>query len=399
MTSEGFPVQSLFPNDTFTGFGPSLIHPSGFTPCRAEARGRRKLRDGIRADGPRLPGVYGMIDRRGRLIYVGKAKSLRCRLMSYFRENSRDPKAGRIIARADSIIWETACDEFAALIRELELIRQFRPRFNVQGLPGNRRYIYLALGRAPAPYAFATREPTGKEGALYGPLVGGARVREAARRLNDGFQLRDCNQRQKMRFADQRDLFETELAPGCLRHEIGTCLGPCAGLCSQRAYGSKIAKTRDFLEGKDRTLLQSIETEMLGASLKMEYERAMSLRDKLADLRWLTDRLVWLKHVRQEHSFVYPLVGADERTLWYLIERGQVRAALYPPKTARGRRDLLAKVNEIYADRKPVNLMPHGQVDSVLLVAAWFRKRPEEKQRAQTADAVREICMEDARCV
>ena len=381
-------MQSLFTFDTFSGFGPSHIHPGSFQACVASATGRRQLRAGIREQVPRLPGIYGMIDRKGRLIYVGKAKSLRCRLMSYFRVKSRDPKAGRIMQRVETITWETGCNEFAALVRELELIQRFRPRFNVQGQPGNRRYMYLALGRSPVPYAYATREPTGRELALYGPLVGAAHVREAARRLNDAFGLRDCSSRQTMRFAGQPDLFDLEFTPGCLRHAIGTCLGPCAGLCSQKQYSRQIDRTKQFLDGVDRSLLKDLEREMLDASAALQFERAMAVRDKLADLKWLTDRLVWLKHARQDHSFIYPLTGPDERTVWYLIDRGQVQHAAYPPRTRRQREAVQKLITSTYAERRPTTLMPRKLVDSVLLVAAWFRKRPEERALALTPEAV-----------
>ena len=93
-----------------------------------------------------------MLDRQGHLIYVGKAKLLRNRLLSYFRKGSRNEKAGRIIGRTGTVIWEPAPSEFHALIRELELIRRWRPGFNVLGIPGSERYVYFCLGRQPAPY-------------------------------------------------------------------------------------------------------------------------------------------------------------------------------------------------------------------------------------------------------
>jgi excinuclease ABC subunit C len=384
-------VKSLFPSDTFTGFGPSRVHPAGYSPTLTQIDGRKAkvLREGVRGEAPRVPGVYGMLDRRGQLVYVGKAKLLRARLLSYFRVNSRDPKAGRIIERTERIIWEPAPDEFGALIRELELIRRFRPIFNVQGQPGRQRHIYLCLGRAPAPYAFVSREPTGKETAVFGPLVGAARAGDAARRLNDAFRLRDCSQRQKMHFADQRDLFSLELTPGCLRFDIGACLGPCARLCTQAGYGASARAAHDFLDGADRRLLTDLEAEMTAAAQSFQYERAMALRDKLADLRWLTDRLVWLKNARQEHSYVYPLEGHDGRAVWYLVERGQVRGAVYPPRGQRSRSAVARLLDEVYARGGTATgtVMPKGQVDSVLLVAAWFRKRPEERERCLKWDA------------
>src|SRR5918911_1545998 len=120
---------------------------------------RRALRQRVRRDGVRLPGVYGMIDGSGELIYVGKAKCLRSRLLSYFRPRSRDPKAGRILENTRLLAWEVAVDEFAALLRELELIRRWQPRFNVQGQPGRRRRTYVCVGRRPAPYVFLTARP------------------------------------------------------------------------------------------------------------------------------------------------------------------------------------------------------------------------------------------------
>ena len=100
----------------------------------------------IRREVPCAPGVYGMVDRQGELIYVGQSKSLRNRLVSYF-AGSAPCKAQRIIAHAQRLLWETAPDEFAALLRELELIRRRRPQFNVRGQPNRRRPPYLILGR------------------------------------------------------------------------------------------------------------------------------------------------------------------------------------------------------------------------------------------------------------
>ena len=145
------------------------------------------LRDAIRQQCPRRPGVYGMVDPRGRLIYVGKAKCLRARLLGYFRAASRDPKAGRIIEATRAVVWEFAANEFAALLRELELIRRWTPSYNVQGRPGRRRGMYIVLGKKPGTYLFATAEPPADLIACYGPLPGAAFVQEAARRLRQSW--------------------------------------------------------------------------------------------------------------------------------------------------------------------------------------------------------------------
>src|SRR5262249_14915687 len=141
-----------------------------------------KLRLQVQQECPRRPGVYGMLDAQEELIYVGKAKCLRSRLLGYFRVGSRDPKAGRILEQTRTILWERAASEFAALLRELELIRRWQCRFNVQGQPGRRRPQYICLGRRPAPHAFLARQPPAGALACFGPVPAGRRVREAVRR-------------------------------------------------------------------------------------------------------------------------------------------------------------------------------------------------------------------------
>src|SRR5262249_53699103 len=162
-----------------------------------------------------------MVDARGELIYVGKAKCLRSRLLSYFRPHSRDPKAGKIVAQTRQLAWEPAASEFAALLRELELIRRWQPRWNVAGQPKRLRRGSVCVGRRPAPYVFLARQPPATAQSCSGPVPLGETAREAVRRLNDLYRLRDCPQAQTMSFRDQGELFPEERSAGCLRYEIG----------------------------------------------------------------------------------------------------------------------------------------------------------------------------------
>jgi excinuclease ABC subunit C len=334
-----------------------------------------------------------MVDSRGTLIYVGKAKCLRTRLLSYFRANSRDPKAGRIVDHTRAIIWEFAPSEFAALLRELELIRRWKPPYNVQGLPGNRRAVYICLGRKPAPYLYLARLPPADALACFGPLHGRERVGEAVRRLNDCFRLRDCEQSQKMHFADQRELFPVLRLAGCLRYEIGTCSGPCASQVSRSSYGRQARAARAFLDGTDDGPLRTLEREMVAASAAQAYERAAALRDKLDVLRWLAERLAWLQRARREHTFVYVVPGNDGGTLWYLIHRGRVRAALPAPHDPLARQNVRAAVEAVFTDSgRDEGPLPTDQLDSILLVAGWFRKHPDERQRLLTPAGALELC-------
>lgn len=379
----------LFDAEPFAGFGPSRFRPAGEVAVGHRVRGRSQAKLGreMRAHAPKLPGVYGMLDARGKLVYVGKAKSLRARLLSYFRTNSRDPKAGRILDRTRTLLWEEANDEFAALLRELELIRRHRPRFNVLGQPGPRRYVYLCLGKAPAPYAYLTRDPTGKEVARYGPLVGRDRAADAVRRLNDWFKLRDCPSTVLMAFADQPELFEDgHRTAKCLRYDIANCLGPCGGLCTRREYAANVRAAKAFLDGRDRTLLAELTRRMTAAAAELRFEQATALRDRLQLLSWLDDRLRFLRTARQGGSFVYPLTGPAGGTVWYLIHRGEVRAALREPRRPATQTAAVEVIEHVFAEPGGVEVTDHT-VDSVLLVTAWFKKHAAEKARLMTKAA------------
>ncbi|HET6572239.1 MAG TPA: GIY-YIG nuclease family protein [Fimbriiglobus sp.] len=379
----------LFAAEPFTGFGLSRFRPAGEVPVGHHVRGRSQAALGreMKAHAPKLPGVYGMLDARGRLVYVGKAKSLRARLLSYFRTESRDPKAGRIIARTRTLLWEEANDEFAALLRELELIRRHRPRFNVLGQPGPRRYVYLCLGKAPAPYAYLTRDPTGKEVARYGPLVGRDRADDAVRRLNDWFKLRDCPTTVPMAFADQPELFpDGDRSAKCLRFDIANCLGPCGGLCTRKEYAANVRAARAFLDGRDRTLLKELTQRMMAAASELRFEQAMALRDRLQLLAWLDDRLRFLRTARQGGSFVYPLTGPAGGTVWYLIHHGEVRAALREPVCPATVTAAAALIGQVFADPGGGAVTDHT-VDSVLLVTGWFKRYAAEKAKLITRAA------------
>jgi excinuclease ABC subunit C len=385
-------VDRLFPAHAFTDFGPCAL--AAAVPAVVQVFGRpAQLRGRVRADGPRCPGVYGMLNPHGELVYVGKAKCLRARLLSYFRPRSRDAKAGRIVQQTACLLWEASPSEFAALHRELELIRRWRPRFNVYGQPHAHRHTYVCLGRAPAPHAFLTRKPPRGALAAFGPVHAGEPARQAVRRLNDWFGLRDCPQAQEMIFSDQGELFEVPRSPGCLRYEIGTCLGPCVAACSRSAYAERVRAARDFLAGTDRAPLAKLEQDMAAASAAQAYERAGSLRDRLAALTWLHERLELIRRLRADGSFVYPVTGHDGSQTWYLIHHGRAVAAVAAPADDAARRSAAERVEAVYGREDPrARLESAEHLEGVLLVASWFRRRPEERARAWKPDDVLACC-------
>lgn len=379
-------MKRLFSLDHFTDFGPNRLLPEAPPAKLWHARGRSAaLRTAVRTGCPKKPGVYGMLDQHGDLIYIGKAKQLRTRLLSYFRPASRDARTSRIVDNTYGLIWEINPSEFAALHRELELIQRWRPRFNVLGKPNGWRYTYVCLGRRPAPYVFLAARPPASAAAFYGPVSAGQHAFEAVRRVNDLFRLRDCSQKQEMVFAEQQELFPVQLVAGCLRYEIGTCLGPCAAACTRTAYGAQVKQVAAFLEGKNLGVLQTLHWAMAEAAAEQAFERATVLRDKLEALMWLHEQLETLRAARTSASVVYPVTGWDGSSIWYLIHGGRAIVGTPAPRGVAERNRTAALMQRVF---KPGDgeLKASAPVEGVLLVASWFRRFPLERQRALTPE-------------
>jgi excinuclease ABC subunit C len=222
--------------------------------------------------------------------------------------------------------------------------------------------------------------------AVFGPVPAGRRSAEAVRRLNDWHRLRDCPQKQTMAFADEQELFPVLRAAGCLRHEIGSCLGPCAGACTRADYAGAARAAVAFLEGVDGAPLEMLEREMNAAAAALEYERAAVIRDRLESLRWLSDRLAHLRECRR-HSFVYPLTD-----LWYLIRQGRVCTVLPAPQDEGSHQAAAMALAEVYGKEAPPGPPTLEEIDGVLLVASWFRRHKDERLRTLTLTEAERVC-------
>lgn len=375
-------MSQLFRDCLFSGFGPSQFVPPGAScrTVRVEGATPAVLRSQVKLLAPNRPGVYGMLDAEDHLLYVGKAKNLRTRLQSYFRRKGRPPKATKLIAHARRILWELVPSEFASLLRELELIRRWRPRFNVHGQPMRRRLTFVCVGRAPAPYLFLTPKISSRVQAAFGPISAGRHAQEAVRRLNDWFRLRDCPSPQEMIFPDQGELFPEVRPPGCLRMEIAACSGPCTGTCARADYQQQVQRARAFLVGKDLAPLAQLHEQMLDAAGKEQFELAASLRDRWTVLTWLAERLQRARQARQEMSFVYPVAGCDGATCWYLIHGARTVGMMPEPRSKAERVTAVEKIRAVYHSKSGL-LDSYEHADSMMLVMSWFRQHPTERVR------------------
>jgi excinuclease ABC subunit C len=338
------------------------------------------LRDHVRQGAKNLPGTYRMVAADGEVLYVGKSKQVRTRLLSYFRATD-DEKGARILRDAHAVEWEYEPSEFAALLRELELIKRWRPRYNVQHKRDG-SYSFLKLSAGAAPKLLVVRQVSDDAATYFGPFRGGRRIEEAVRELNDVLGLRDCPIGTPMHFADQGELFTIDRAPRCHRFELRRCLGPCAGACTVSEYARRVQLARAFLEGDADEPLRWVAERMTVAAERWDFEYAAVLRDRARRLEALREEFSRLREALDGLSFLYPVPGTDGDDRVYVVRRGTVRAVLPSPRTAAERRRLARAAERQFAEPEPnTTIVAKHQIDEILLLAHWFRTHPEERER------------------
>ena len=358
--------------------------------ANAPADVRRALRAHVVAYAENRPGVYRMLGATGLVLYVGKAKHLRTRLLSYLRagrKNRRRDKQARILRMAHAVEWEYCHDEFAALLRELRLIKQHRPRFNgamnVDEFP--RGWIGLTGGDVPG-LRVVLRSDDPDATVLYGPFRRLSMLHEAVRALAEATGLRDCElptSRLATRDSRKRKGSESRVAsPGCLRFELGTCSGPCVHAPSRADYDARVSEVRAFLAGRTRTPIEALERAMQAAADAWHFERAGSLKTKLEALRWLEDRLARFHAGADRLTFTYRATGHDGSERVYLIRRGTVRAEVPCPTTPDEEAALARLAARIFDGADPSGAdIPTHDLEEFYLVASWFRRHAPDAGR------------------
>jgi excinuclease ABC subunit C len=327
------------------------------------------------------PAVYRMVDPGGRVLYVGKARRLRARLLSYFRARYPDDKGARILHAAHDIQWDYAPSEFAALLTEIREIRRHRPPFNAQG-NRSRLPVFISVSGDGAPRLEARRRAPAADERCYGPFGSAGRVREGLRVLSDLLALRDCAAKMPMVFADQTDLFAAPRQAACLRHEFGFCLGPCAALTTREAYEERVRAAVGFLEGRSLDPVGRVVEMMQRAAVGQSFEEAARWREKFEALEWLLSATTRARAAVELLSFVYRDPGAHGDDRAYLIKRGTVRATFPFPTTPIETEAFRAVVREeLERSEPPAGLLPVGKLDEMLVVMSWFRRHPDAFRR------------------
>lgn len=377
----------------FEGFGPSILaqQTRGYSRRHAIPSDRLEARAMLHDHCPLTPGIYGWLDNRQQICYVGKSKSLRKRLLSYFAKTPADKKAERIRQHSETLVWEPMSDELLALIREQELINRWRPEFNTQGQPTKRQPAFICFSSGPAPNAFFTRRMSEKASHIFGPIAGTGRLRASVESINQAFQLRDCPDKTKFEFNNQPTLFDNPLTAKCIRYELGSCPGPCAGFCSRSDYQENVKRAINFVKGTDSSILKQLAERMQQAATGQKFERAAILRDHLDNLSWLERRLKALRHAQKTFNGVLPVSARKNRTAWLVLKGGRLVGSAPEPDSQDRAIAAIKRLSEIAAIKQPP---PESilEMNFQLIMISWFRKHPAIKKTLVPFEDAIAIC-------
>jgi excinuclease ABC subunit C len=223
---------------------------------------------------PTRPGVYLYKDAQEKVIYVGKAKNLRSRVRSYFNDDRlAEAKTGRLIAEARDIHFIEVDNNKEALALENNLIKQYKPRFNIL-LRDDKTFPYIKLTNEKYPRVYVTRRILKDRAEYFGPFFPGNLAHRLVHFIHRHFKVPSC----------KIDFSRHHTHP-CLQFHIHRCLGPCAGLTTDEAYGAAAQDVRLFLSGRHRDLAQDLERRMTAAAQDMRFEEAASLRNLMSTVR------------------------------------------------------------------------------------------------------------------
>ena len=222
---------------------------------------------------PTAPGVYRMVDVDGEVLYVGKAKSIRKRIINYTRPAGLDTRIMRMIAATHHIEFVTTRTETEALLLEANLIKRLRPRFNVL-LRDDKSFPYILItADHPAPQIVKHRGARNRPGDYFGPFASVWAVNRTVTALQRAFLIRSCSDA----------VYESRTRP-CLLHQIKRCSAPCTGEIKPDDYAELVREARAFLSGKSQAIKEQLAAEMEKASQALDFERAAIYRDRLAAL-------------------------------------------------------------------------------------------------------------------
>jgi excinuclease ABC subunit C len=295
---------------------------------------------------PKRPGVYRMYGAGQELLYVGKARSLRDRVATYFAARNVDPKVQALVAQISAIEVTLTNSETEALLLEYNLIKAHKPRFNIV-LRDDKSFPYIHLYvEHDFPRLEFYRGARNAPGRYFGPFPNAGAVRDTLNQLQKLFRIRNC-----------ADSFFANRSRPCLQHQIGRCSAPCVGLITREVYAQDIAAAVKVLDGRSEEVNSELEARMDEAGSRLQFERAAQIRDQLAALKRIqAQQVVNAESARDLDVFVIVGEGGEYAVSIMVMRAGRnlgvssyfPRAVLAEPHEA-----LASFIMQYYADGLP----------------------------------------------
>jgi excinuclease ABC subunit C len=315
---------------------------------------------------PGSPGVYRMIDGAGDVIYVGKARSLKARVANYARMGGHTNRIARMIAATAAMEFVTTRTESEALLLEANLIKRYRPRFNVL-LRDDKSFPYILIARDhPAPQILKHRGARNRKGDYFGPFASAGAVSRTINTLQRAFLLRSCSDA----------VYESRTRP-CLLHQIKRCSAPCTGEIALEDYARLVEEASHFLKGESQEVRKRLQTMMAAAADGLEFERAAALRNRLQAMSHVTaDQTINPEGIEEADIFAGHQDGGQICIQVFFIRAGQNWGnRAYFPRADRSLpvEEVLASFIAQFYDDKPVPrliLLSHDVGERRLLAEA-----------------------------
>ncbi len=336
-----------------------------------------KLRKKI-DDLPRKPGVYLMKDARSEVIYVGKAKDLRARVRSYFTERGEDWRliSKRIDRVADVDVVVTASEK-EALLLESNLIKQFRPRYNVN-FRDDKSFVSIKIDTSePWPRPVVTRRLEDPEAMYFGPYASARAARKTLKVLQEVFPLRRCSIRECRR--RERP---------CIYGEMGKCAAPCCSEVSEEQYQQLIDQVVMFLKGRADDLLEQLREEMEEAAEELEFERAAAVRDRIEAVQTTLERQTVAKSASDVDRDVFGIQTLDRHVsiAVLFIREGNVRdVASYRFPAELDSREAIFRsfLNQFYRANRfvPEEILVPVETEDAELLESWLSEKKGRRVR------------------
>lgn len=330
---------------------------------------------------PKLPGIYIMKDCRGEILYIGKAKSLKTRVRSYFQKSRHMPIRTRIFTdKVQDIKFLTTETEAEALILESNFIKKHQPRYNVL-LKDDKHYPYLRLTTQERfPRLEVVRRVKKDSATYFGPYTMVKEIRETIRLIYKIFPLRQSKDR----------LDGTAIRRPCLNYQMGRCLAPCAGYPSEIEYNQIVQDVVLFLKGKNNELVESLEKKMKLAANQLNYEEAGVYRDKILAVKKVLGKQKIISTSLEDQDILGYCRDHSQAMVQVLVVRNgkMVGEKIYKIKGLTDIDDneiLSSFLKQHYIDQillpKDI-LLPHS-IDDVLLISDWLSKKKKGRVRIE----------------